>query len=243
MAEFVLLFLKAIKRNLSHKRGKNMMMEIEPSLKSCFPDLKVLIYEIKRVEVQKRSVELEKFKDEVMRQIRKKYDLESLKDLPTVRLYRDFFWRIGIDPTKSRPAAEALIRRILGGKPIPAINTLVDSYNLASIKTGIALAAFDMGKMKGNLLMRPSRTGEEFSGIGMEKSMVLQGGEIVISDEEKLVAIYPHRDAENTKVTEATKDILLMICGVPGIREENLLEAAQIAIEYITRFCGGVEKI
>jgi len=73
--------------------------------------------------------------------------------------------------------------------------------------------------------------------------MTLQGGEVVISDSEKLIAIYPHRDAEDTKVTEATKDILFMVCGVPGIQSETLLKAGEIAIEYITRFCDGAANI
>lgn len=148
-----------------------------------------------------------------------------------------------MDPTKNRPAAEALIRRILGGGSIPTINTLVDSYNLASIETEIALAAFDAGKVKGELLMHSSKAGEKFEGIGMDKPMTFQGGEVVVSDRKKLIAIYPHRDAEDTKVTEATKDIILMVCGVPRIQNETLLKAGNIAREYIIRFCGGVVNI
>lgn len=216
-----------------------MTLKIELNLKRRFPELQVLTCQILGVTVTKRSIELENFEQKLMKQVEEQYDLESLKDLPTFRAYRDFFWRVGIDPTKNRPAAEALIRRVLGGKAIPRINTLVDAYNLASIRTEIALAAFDMEKLKGDLLMRPARKDEEFMGIGMKKPMRLQGGEIVISDEEKLVAIYPHRDADNTKITESTRNVLLLVCGVPGIKEETLRNAARVAMEYITKFCGG----
>jgi len=219
-----------------------MDLKIDVQLKTRFPDLKVLACEIKGVKVEKRNVELEKFQNKITKQVRQQYDLESLKNLSTFRAYRDFFWRVGIDPTKNRPAAEALIRRILGGKTIPNINTLVDAYNLASIKTEIALAAFDADKLKGNLLMRFAEKGEEFLGIGMEKPMLLQGGEIVVSDGEKLVAIYPYRDADSTKITEKTKNVMLLVCGVPSIGEEILQKAARVALEYITRFCGGEGK-
>jgi len=218
-----------------------MDLKIDITLKTRFPDLKVLTCHIKGVKVEKRNVELEKFEDELMKQVREQYDLESLKSFPTFRAYRDFFWRVGIDPTKNRPAAEALIRRVLGGKTIPCINTLVNAYNLASIKTEIALAAFDADKLKGSLIMRFAEKGEKFLGIGMEKPMLLQGGEIVVSDDEKLVAIYPHRDAEKTKVTEKTKNVTLLVCGVPGIGVETLQNAAEVALEYITRFCDGKE--
>jgi len=218
-------------------------LSFDPQLQKRFPELKVLTCQIRGVRVEKQNVELERFKEEVTKQVRGQYDLESLRDLSTFRAYRDFFWRIGVDPTKNRPAAEALIRRILGEKAIPTINTLVDAYNLASIKTEIALAAFDADRLEGDLLMRLAMKGEEFFGIGMEKPMVLQGGEIVVSDGKKLVAVYPHRDADNTKITMKTKNVVLLVCGVPDIREETLQKAARVALEYITRFCDGEGKI
>jgi len=220
-----------------------MNLKIDAQLKTRFSDLTVLTCNVKDVKVEKQNVELEKFKDEITEKVREKYELDSVKNLPTFRAYRDFFWRVGIDPTKNRPAAEALIRRILRGRTIPRINTLVDAYNLASVKTEIALAAFDANKLKGDFLMRFAEKGEKFLGIGMEKLMLLQGGEIVVSDSEKLVAIYPYRDADNTKITEKTKNVILLVCGVPTIGKETLQNAAQVALEYITRFCGGEGKI
>ena len=220
-----------------------MDLKIDSQLKTRFPELTVLTRNIEGVKVEKRNAELEKFEDEIMKEVRKRYDLESLKDGLTFRAYRDFFWGVGIDPTKNRPAAEALIRRVLGGRTIPRINTLVDAYNLASIKTEIALAAFDTDRLEGDLLMRFAEKGEEFLGIGMEKPMILQGGEIVISDDEKLVAIYPHRDADNTKITMETENVMLLVCGVPGIEEETLENAARVAVEYIIRFCDGKGRI
>jgi DNA/RNA-binding domain of Phe-tRNA-synthetase-like protein len=136
-----------------------------------------------------------------------------------------------------------LIRRILAGKTLPSINTLVDAYNLASIKSRIALATFDADRLEGELLMRFAEEGEQFYGIGMEKPLILKGGEILVSDEEKLVAIYSYRDADNTKVTEKTENIMMLVCGVPGIPKETLENASHVALEYINRFCGGEKGI
>ena len=216
-----------------------MSLKIDSELKTRFPDLNVLTLHFKGVQIQKRGAELEKFKVEVMRQVRNKYSLDSVKDYPTFRAYRDFFWSIKIDPTKIRPAAEALIRRILAGKPLPCINTLVDAYNLASIKTRIALATFDADKLEGDLLMRFAEEDEQFYGIGMKKPLILKGGEIVVSDDQKLIAVYPYRDADNTKVTEETENVTIVVCGVPCIPKENLENASRVALEYITRFCNG----
>jgi DNA/RNA-binding domain of Phe-tRNA-synthetase-like protein len=220
-----------------------MSLKIDSKLKTRFPDLNVLTHHIKGVHVQKKNSELEDFKVEVMSQVRNDYSLNSVKDQPTFRAYRDFFWSIKIDPTKIRPAAEALIRRILAGKTLPCINTLVDSYNLASIKSRIALATFDADKLEGDLLMRFAEESEQFIGIGMDKPLILKGGEIVVSDQEKLVAVYPYRDADNTKVTEKTENITVVVCGVPGIHKQDVENAFQVALEYITRFCGGEKAI
>jgi DNA/RNA-binding domain of Phe-tRNA-synthetase-like protein len=220
-----------------------MVFEIDPRLADRFPGLRVVIGYIDGVKVQRTDANLEKFKDEVLAEVKKKYDLESLKDVAIFRAYRDFFWKVGIDPTKIRPAAEALIRRILGGKQIPTINTVVDSYNMASIKTEIALAAFNRDELKGSLLMRTAENGERFLGIGMSEPMELNGGEVVIADEEKLVAVYPYRDAEKSKVSEATRNLLILVCGVPGINEQHLMNAGKVALELVTRFCGGEGRL
>jgi DNA/RNA-binding domain of Phe-tRNA-synthetase-like protein len=206
-----------------------LSLKIDSELKIHFPELTALTLDIDGVNIRKKAPELENFKLEVMRHIRNEYTLDSVKDLPTFRAYRTFFWSIGIDPTKTRPAAEALTRRILAGKTLPCINTLVDTYNLASIKTR-------------KLLMRFAKEGEQILGIGMEKPLILKGREIIISDQENLTAVYPHRDADNTKVTEKTENVSIVVCGVPGITEEVLESASDLTLEYITRFCSGEKR-
>ena len=137
----------------------SLKLVIDEEVRDRFPDLNVLLMELDSVKVLEYSEELERFKSEIYDKLRKRYKLESLKDDPLVKTYRNFFWRIGIDPTKIRPAAEALLRRILSGRGIPRINTLVDSYNLASAESGIALAAFDSEKIDGDMIMRFAKEG------------------------------------------------------------------------------------
>ncbi len=216
-----------------------MPIQLSPDVKAKFPELNVLAVELKGLAVRDEREDLEAFKGEVIARTKERFTSDDLKDLPILRAYRDFFWRVGIDPTKTRPAAEALIRRILRGNPPPKINTLVDAYNLASVDTRIALAAFDAAKVRGELRMRFARAGEEFSGIGMEKPIALVGNELVIEDDKDLVAVYPYRDADRSKVTTSAIDVLLLICGVPGIDYEILEGARERAVEYINRFCGG----
>ena len=219
-----------------------MLLSITEELKNRYPNLQALVSYIDNVKVAKSGDELEVFSQEIFSEVKHKYTLSNLKDVPIFRSYRDFFWQVGIDPTKVRPAAEALIRRILAGKTIPRINNLVDSYNLASIKTEVALAAFNQDKLIGDLIMRQSKVGEKFLGIGMKGPLILTGSEVVISDFDKIVAIYPHRDADISKVTTSTTNVLVLICGVPGIDITILNNVREHAEKYIKKFCGGKNR-
>ncbi|MFX1466549.1 MAG: B3/4 domain-containing protein [Promethearchaeota archaeon] len=214
-----------------------MEISYHQEIREIFPDLKISLLAVKDLKIEKEAPHLEGFKEVIIQEIKLSYFLETLKDNETFRKYRDFFWKIDIDPTKIRPASEALIRRILQGKPLPKINTGVDAYNLASIKSGIPLAAFDMDKITGNLTMRFSKDGEEFTGIGMKKPKILTGKEIVVADVRRLIAIYPYRDADFSKIMPFTENILVMSCGVPGIAWETVQAAGQLAKEYLERFC------
>jgi DNA/RNA-binding domain of Phe-tRNA-synthetase-like protein len=218
-----------------------MWLDISQELGSKFPGLMALVLRVRGIEVKKQDSSLEEFKAEVTERAKDRWKLDQLREHPVFRAYRDFFWRFGIDPTKTRPAAEALIRRLLRGRPLPRINTFVDAYNLASVETATPLAAFDEDGLAGDLLMREARDGELFLGIGMNKPVALGGGEAVVDDGEKLIAIYPYRDAEICKITRVTSNVTMLICGVPNIDEDTLINAGRVAVEYTTRFCGGAK--
>lgn len=218
-------------------------MRIVPELQSSFPGLRVIELKMEGLAVKSVDSALESFKREVQEKVRRRTaSLEVVKDQPIFRAYRDFFWRVGIDPTKFRPAGEALTRRILGGRDLPRLNTLVDAYNLASVETSIAIAAFDTETVnEDTLVMRRAVRGELFHGIGMSTPDSLTGAEVVVEDQEshRLVAVYPYRDSDVSKITEGTRGVLFMMCGVPGIGDDALERARDLTREYVGRFCLG----
>jgi DNA/RNA-binding domain of Phe-tRNA-synthetase-like protein len=215
-------------------------LDVSPELQNSFAGLRVVELKIGNLRITRSNPALEAFKKEKQDEIRRKIaKLDEVKDLPVVRAYRDFYWKVGIDPTKTRPAGEALLRRILGGKDLPTINTLVDSYNLASAETCIAIAAFDLDLVHPeSLLMRRAKSGEKFLGIGMKSEIELNGVEVVIEDlsSKKLIAVYPYRDSEESKVSENSHEVLMMMCGVPGIGDSDLQNAARLTRLHVERF-------
>jgi len=171
--------------------------------------------------------------------VRGSVQLEALKDDPILRAYRDFFWKAGIDPTKTRPASEALIRRILRGNQLPAINSFVDALNIASVETRIAFAAFDADRLAGRLELRLARPGESMLPIGHAERLILEGREILIADEKRVIALYPHRDSEETKITDGSSKALVLSCGVPGIGHDTIEASLRQCLATVARFCGG----
>ncbi len=129
-------------------------LKLHSSLEARFPGLAAQVLRFKGISVKREDSRLEEYKLEVIKMIQTRWEVEKLRDDPEFRAYRDFFWKLGIDPTKNRPAAEALIRRVLRDSPIPKINTWVDAYNLVSINTAVPIASFDSDLLEGELMMR-----------------------------------------------------------------------------------------
>jgi len=175
---------------------------------------------------------------EVKEGLRAKYpeDVKILRDVG-VRAFRDLYWRIGIDPTKTRPASEALVRRILK-KEIPSINTLVDAGNLASASTGIPIGLYDMDRLKGDPRIVIAQGGEEFHPIGGQP-ISLDPGTPVLVDDAGVVHLYPYRDCMRTRITNDTQRALVVACGAKGIGDRYLEEAILAVRKYFRDLSGG----
>jgi DNA/RNA-binding domain of Phe-tRNA-synthetase-like protein len=218
-------------------------MEFIDEVLHTFPGICVAEGEVRSVTIQSDSLRLQQLKQEVIEELRSRYSLETIKNDPIFRAYRDFFWKVGVDPTKTRPASEALVRRALMKGVLPQINTVVDAYNLASAFHGIPIAAFDSDLLSGGLLMRFAREGEEFQGIGMVKQITLHHNQIVLTDQQDIVAIYPYRDADATQVTMDTRNIHLVTCGVPGIDRYMVKSAYDTCARFLEEYTGGSSSV
>ncbi|PWR69553.1 B3/4 domain-containing protein [Methanospirillum stamsii] len=211
-------------------------MKIDDAIFTTFPGLFIAEGDVGPLCITDRNPELEKLKGTIITSTKDRYTLEEVKDNPLFRAYRDFFWSVGIDPTKTRPASEALVRRILSGKILPTINTAVDAYNLASIETGVPIGAFDADLLQGELTMRFAQEGEEFLGIGMKNPIELRTNQVILTDEKEIIAVYPYRDSDRTKITPATKTIHIVACGVPKIDQETVMTAYELSSGYLKEY-------
>lgn len=160
--------------------------------------------------------------DRLIDELRGRYTLENLKNDPMVRAYRDFYWRIGVDPTKTRPSSEALVRRALRGR-FPRVNPVVDAGNIASARSLVPIGLYDLDSLRPPLKLTLSRGGEAFKPIGGGVERLPPGIPILLDSGGRVVHVYPHRDSVETAVKPSTTRILALAAGVPGVDEGALL--------------------
>ena len=158
---------------------------------------------------------------------------ETIKQMPPIHATREAYKKFGKAPSRYRPAAEALIRRIVKGEELYKINTLADLVNLASIYTGYSIGGFDMDKIQGDLVLGIGRAGEPYEGIG--RGMLNIENLPVYRDNIGGVGT-PTSDNERTKISLSTTHFLLLVNGYDGSRE-GVLQCAEYTQELIKKYC------
>ena len=167
-------------------------------------------------------------------QYKAKLTTESLKEMSGIAATRRIYKACGKDPSRYRPASEQLIRRMLQGKELYQIDTLVDLINLASIRFGYSIGGFDASKFVGDTLtLGIGRAGEPYEGIG--RGMLNIEGLPVYRDAVGGVGT-PTSDNERTKITIDTRHLVVLINGYDG-NEEQVRANAEFILDLVRRYC------
>jgi DNA/RNA-binding domain of Phe-tRNA-synthetase-like protein len=170
--------------------------------------------------------------EEVVKWVRATLLIEQVNQRSGISQMRRLYKKLGKDPNRYRPSAEALTRRILQGKSLYRINTLVDLINLVSLKTGLSIGGFDASKVKGNLSFGVGKKGEQFEGIG--RGLLNVEGLPIYRDEDGGIGS-PTSDEERTKLSGDTTRLLMVIHSASGSQDElqiALSMAERLLVEY-----------
>jgi DNA/RNA-binding domain of Phe-tRNA-synthetase-like protein len=179
-------------------------------------------------------------RDESIRALMRRFTGRPAADLPGVAETRGMFHRLGVDPTKTRPASEALLRRVLQGKGLPRIHPVVDACNLASLEHQLPLGIYDRTKVKGAILARLGRPDEGYEGI--RKARVHLAERPLLADDEGPFGA-PTSDSWRTQVTDATRELLVVIfCPAERPSEHVSVMLARVA-DLLARHCGATVRL
>lgn len=136
---------------------------------------------------------------------------EAVLGDPRILAWRDIYRAMGVHPRKFRSSVEALTRRVLSSGALPRISSVVDIYNAASVRYLLPFGAFDASAIEGALRVRTSPGDEDFTPLGSDETEHTDAGEVIYSDDDRvLTRRWNHRDCDQTKVTEASTDVVVV---------------------------------
>ena len=143
---------------------------------------------------------------------------------------RAMYKRIGLDPTKTRPSSEALLRRVRRGEELPRINNVVDVVNWCSLESQLPFGLYDADRIQGRVVLRLGREGEQYAGI--RKDTVHLAGRLTLVDDLGPFG-NPTSDSARTMVTEATVRVMVVVFSPDSIAPaavDRILETTKARI-------------
>ena len=134
----------------------------------------------------------------------------SVESADVTAAVRTMYKNVGLDPTKTRPSSEALLRRVRKGDALPRINSLVDVINWCSVESQLPFGLYDADRIQGAITLRLGRAGESYAGI--RKDSVHVDGRVALVDDAGPFG-NPTSDSARTMVTtDTTRALVVIFC-------------------------------
>jgi DNA/RNA-binding domain of Phe-tRNA-synthetase-like protein len=167
--------------------------------------------------------------------------VDAIAGLPHVKALRQGYRAAGKDPSRYRGSQESLLRRILKGQRLYQINTVVDINNLVSLHSMHSAGAYDLDRVRGDIVFRIGREGESYKGIGRD---IINVSELPVYADDLGPFGSPTSDSERAMVTLGTVNLLMVITSFagPADLEDNMAHAASLLKTY-ARAAGSAETL
>jgi len=175
--------------------------------------------------------------DEATEWLRQEFSTDSVKQRSGILATREGYKACGKDPSRYRPSNEQLCRRLLQGKDLYSVSTVVDLINLASIKYGYSIGGFDYDKIDGQtIILGIGREGEPYEGIG--RGILNIAGMPVYRDNIGGIGT-PTSDNERTKLSLSTTRLVCFVNGYDG-NINNVRACGEYLRELLGRYASGI---
>jgi len=164
-----------------------------------------------------------------------------LSQIPSLAAWRTVFRSFGVDPTQYRSAAEALLRRLTKKGDIPGINLLVDLGNLVSIRYALPVAVFDTSALKGAVTVHFADGSERYTTLGQDELEHPEPGEVVFSDETKLVIArrWCWRQSDQSAAQRETTQAIITVEAHHAQAREDVEAAVDDLLTLLRTYAGG----
>lgn len=216
---------------------------VDDAFWTLFPDVSIGVLAVKNIcesasldEVQ--AAEVKALLDGANQTAKKYLTSDTISENHAVAVWRQAYQKF---PTKkgARCSIEALLKRVLLGKPVGTIAPSVDITNAISLKYALPIGAEDIDAFAGDLHLGVMAGGEDFTPIGADKPEPPLAGEVAYYDEAGVVCrCWNWRDGQRTCVQDATtSEFIVMECVEPD-RADELREAIDELAALLQKYLG-----
>lgn len=214
-----------------------MKIIFDESIRMKAPEFMAGYSIIENVKVEKSQKPLKKEIMTIINSVRKKYETrkQMYSSLP-ITAVRDLFKKNGRDPSKYAPSAEALLKRIIDGKDLYRINNVVECNNIGSMKYELPMGVYDLDKIKGDVIFKVGSE-KDFMKT-MAKGEMKMNNLLLTRDDEKLFGS-PVSDSLHARITETTRNVLLLVYSTKRVGEKYLLEAIKYTANNMSKHASG----
>ncbi len=204
-------------------------------IKIDLPGVKLGAVEADGLQVATADEGLSRLMDEVCNRKIREFTVETLAEAEPTRAVRAMFRAWDMDPSKYRPSSEALLRRVVQGKGLYRVSNVVDIGNLISIETGWPLGCYDRARIRPPVVFRHGTAGERYEGIG-KRTWHLEGRPVLADPDGPFGS--PISDSTRSMITEAARNILVVIYAPAGAADTSIELAMSRLGERLAQFAG-----
>ncbi len=207
-----------------------MEITISDTIRKACPEMKLAVITCEVTNTPSSSGLWVEMEAEILR-ISATYTLEQINKRQEIAATRNIYKKLGKDPNRYRPSAEALCRRIVRGIPVYRVSTLVDIINLVSIRSGFSIGGFDWNKIQGDIELGVGTDEDIFDAIG--RGILNVEGLPLYRDQSGGIGT-PTSDHERTKISESTTHLMMIINDYSG--KLQLQNAVEHALELLEKY-------
>jgi DNA/RNA-binding domain of Phe-tRNA-synthetase-like protein len=178
---------------------------------------------------------------EVGRQVRTRSEIRQLPEIARLhQVLRD----VGVKPRRYPPSNQKLLEFALKHGTLPAINNMVDAYNLVSLRTLCSLGAHDTDRISSPVELRILTGEETFTPLGNSEPQAVVAGEFGYVDAEgRLLCRLDSLQADFSKIDESTREVLVIVESSTATPDKDRRAAVALAMEVVQQHCSGTAEV
>lgn len=215
-----------------------MKITIHENIREIMPNCRLGYALIDEASVKGSSPKLSQEFYQLQHEVAVAYKIEVLPSIPRIAAVRSMYKKMAFDPTRYRPASEALVRRVLNSKGLYYINSAVDVNNYCSLKFLMPFGLYDADQIDGDIEYALAEAG----------SYVNIGGKVHYTNHKPFLhdsqGVFgnPTSDAGRTAVTLQTKQMLSVIYVDEEVSDREIEDIIDFTTEMFVRYNGGVVR-